>query len=73
MYLTILNLLRRERYLKENVILFGVITGPNKPKLHINTFLLPVVNELQKLWKGVILNSSNDMKALVHAALLCIG
>ena len=61
---------RRERYLKENVILLGVIPGPNEPKLHINTFLLPVVNELQKLW---ILNSSNNMKVLVRAALLCIG
>lgn len=37
------------RYLQENVILLGIIPGPHEPKLNINAFLQPFVDELQQL------------------------
>ena len=70
-YMTIMNLPRKERFLQENVILVGVIPGPSEPSLHINTFLNPLVTELQELWKGVVLKNSADSSVLVRAALLC--
>ena len=59
-YLTVMNLPRKERFLQENVILVGV--------LHINTFLTPLVTEFKQLWKGIPLNNSFR---LTRAALLC--
>lgn len=51
-YLTIMNLPRKERFLQENVILVGVIPGPSEPSPNINTFLRPLVKELNQLWTG---------------------
>ena len=56
-YMTVMNLPRKERFLQENVILVGVIPGPSEPSLHINTFLTPLVTELKQLWKGVLLKN----------------
>lgn len=52
-YLVILNLPRSIRYKRENIILYGVIPGPCEPSLTINSYLLPLVNELRELWEGV--------------------
>ena len=52
-YLVILNLPRSIRYKRQNVILFGIIPGPSEPSLSINSYLLPLVRELQQLWNGV--------------------
>ena len=73
MYSTILNLTRCDRYQKEKVILLGVIPGPNEPKKNINPYLEPLVNELQELWKGVLMKSSKELSVIVCGALLCIG
>ena len=35
------------------MILAGIIPGPNELSLHINSFLEQLVVELNKLWKGV--------------------
>ena len=70
-YMTIMNLPRKERFLQENVILVGVIPGPSEPSLHINTLLTPLVNELNQLWKGITLKNCFDHPVLVRAALLC--
>ena len=35
------------------MILAGIIPGPNEPSLHINSFLEQLVAELNRLWKGV--------------------
>ena len=45
-YLAVMNLPRHLRFKSENMILVGLIPGPNKPKLSINTFLKPLVDEL---------------------------
>ena len=41
--LVILNLPRFIRYKRENVILFGIIPGPNELLQFINTYLSPLV------------------------------
>ena len=72
-YLSVLNLPRQERFLKENIILVGVIPGPKEPAYHINSFLKPLVNDLLKMWDGVYLKTANNITTLVRAALICVG
>ena len=48
--LVLLNLPRHERYKFENIIVAGILPGPSEPKLTANTFLEPLVRELQVLW-----------------------
>ena len=33
----------------------GVIPGPSEPKLHLNTYLKPIVDDLQQLSNGIII------------------
>ena len=47
-YLIVQNLLKKERYKPENIILVGIIPGPNEPKLNINSFLTPLILNLKK-------------------------
>ncbi len=70
MYLAIQNLPRKERFLSENVIVAGVIPGPNEP---INAFLGPLVDKLLQLWEGVVMKASNGWFVLVRAVLSCIA
>ena len=53
LYLVILNLPREDRYKRENMILVGIIPGPCEPNLHINSYLTPLVLELQEFYKGI--------------------
>ena len=73
MYITVLNLPRQSRYLQENVLLVGVIPGPKEPHLHMNSFLHPLVDELQQLWQGIPMELHNGMQVLVRAPLLCVA
>lgn len=67
------NLPRSIRYKRENVILIGLIPGPKEPKLTVNSFLHPMVQELKELWSGVTLPcSSSPFKCVfIRAALTC--
>lgn len=47
-YLTILNVPRSIRYKTENVILVGVIPGPKEPKYTINSYLTPLILDLNE-------------------------
>ena len=69
-YICILNFPRHLRYQKENMILVGIVPGPNEPSLHTNSFLEPLVEDLQKLWKGVEMTTPDGVKTIC-AALLC--
>ena len=71
-YLVVMNLPRSERYLWKNLIIVGIIPGPHEPSLNVNSYLGPLVDELNKLWKGVTMKLPNGHKT-VRAALLCIG
>ena len=69
-YISILNLPRQYRYLHENIILLGIIPGPKEPK-QMNSLLKPFVDELLKLWDGVIMKTHDGLSAIVRAALIC--
>ena len=72
-YIAVLNLPRNTRYLKENVIILGIIPGPSEPKKHINTFLCPLVEELKQLWQGVILQDCHGAPVVCRGALVCVA
>ena len=73
-YLTVLNLPRGIRNKQENVILVGLIPGPNEPKHDLNSYLEPFVNDLLKLWDGVELNiSAVNYRKIIRCALLCVS
>ena len=73
-YLAVLNLPRNERFKEENVILVGLIPGPNEPKQHINTFLSPLVQDLQVLFDGITFQNPSAILGYttLRAMLLCI-
>lgn len=75
-YLTIQNLPRHIRYRQENIILLAIIPGPKEPKLHMNSYLTPLIEELHKLWNGVLLTAAlpwGDMPVRIRAALSCVA
>lgn len=70
-YLTVQNLPRSERYKFSNVILCGIIPGPNEPKHTINQYLSHLVTELKQFWHGVEIEIPHYTfkKAIVKVAL----
>ena len=75
MYFVIQNLPRSERYKMENIILAGIIPGPREPKKHINTYLSPLLNDLKRLYAGVVMQNSSSFcgTTLVRAIVSCIS
>ena len=70
-YIAVQNLpIKEERFLTENTILIGLI--PGEPKKVMNTLLEPLVNELLRLWDGVIMTSYSGISVIVRAALICV-
>ncbi len=75
-YIVILNLPRRIRFLSENVITVALVPGGHEHKLcdNINKLLKPIVDELLALWahKGLKVKTleSPDRKCTLRAALL---
>ena len=74
-YLTIQNLPRSQRFKEENCILVGIIPGPKKPNLNINSYLSPLVQELKTAWEtGFLIQSPHkDISITVRLALSCIA
>lgn len=70
-YISIQNLPREERFSVENIILVGIIPGPNEPSKVMNSYLTSLVDELKKLWHGVIMQSDSNSPVFVRAALIC--
>ena len=70
-YMAVQNLPREERHSSENVILIGVIPGPREPKKVMNSYLRPLVDELNELWDGVLMHSASETPVIVRAALIC--
>ena len=69
-YLAILNLPRQVLYRRENVILVGIMPGPHEPRLTVSSYLEPLVLDLQKLWRGVDMVTTEG-KQTVNALLIC--
>ena len=57
--MTILNLPRAERNKEENIMVLGIIPGPTEPKLHLNTYLKPIVDDLIALEKGLLIQDGS--------------
>ena len=71
-YAVIMNLPRRLRFKKENLLLIGLI--PNMAKEPpINTFLAPLIEELLTAWDEGF-DFSNDAQTInIKCAMLCVG
>ena len=71
LYLVILNLPRTIRFKPENVLIAGVIPGPKEPSLgEMNSYLRPLVKELNWLWSDGFKMQHKGKTVSVHAALL---
>ena len=73
-YLTVQNLPRSQRYKEENVILVGIIPGPSEPSLTMNSYLAPLVQELQQSWnEGFTVRTSSNMPIKIRLARTCVA
>jgi hypothetical protein len=75
-YAAICNLPRELRFKRENMIILGLLPGPNEVSLHkINHYLAPIVNELELLWNGVTLNRTFEYQEAreIRAALILVS
>ena len=72
LYLVVLNLPRNMRYKIENIILCGIIPGPKEPKLTMNSFVAPLVKELNDAYKGWMIPTKHPFLKSVYVR-LCIG
>ena len=59
MYMAVNYLPRQLRYKRENIILAGIIPGPKEPKLTLNSFLKPLVEDLKEFWSGITIPCNN--------------
>lgn len=73
LYLVVMNLPRSIRFKRENLIIVGIIPGPNEPSLTINSFLTPLVSDLISLWKGLPFKTCSKETVEVRCALLCVA
>ena len=70
-YLVILNLPRTIRFKPENILIAGIIPGPGEPSYNeINSYLRPLVKELNFLWTDGFTMMHNDKSVVIQAALL---
>ena len=73
-YLVIQNLPRSERYKEENVILVGLLPGPKEPKVSINSYLIPLVQELHLYYfNGLTLTSPQNTSVTIRVMLSCVS
>ena len=55
------------------MILFGIIPGPKEPKLTVNSFLGPLVKDLQTAWKdGLTFATHQDQSITIRLAVSCV-
>lgn len=70
-----MNLPREERFKPKNLIVAGIIPGPKLHiKLHINSFLQTLVDDLIDLFDGVILKTTMcGSQEMFRAAILALS
>lgn len=70
LYLVILNLPRTIRFKPENILIAGIIPGPSEPHLsEMNSYLRPLVKELNSLWFDGFTMHHKGKDLVIHAAL----
>ncbi|XP_077867666.1 uncharacterized protein LOC144356999 [Saccoglossus kowalevskii] len=72
-YLVINNLPRQERFLPNNMILVGLLPGPKEPKKHMNSYMEPLVAELQQLSTSVKMKDESSIGNIYRAEVMCIS
>jgi hypothetical protein len=75
-YAAIANLPREIRFKRENMLILGILPGPNEANLHkINHYLSPIVDELKLLWQGIMLDSTAEYLEgkKIRAALILVS
>ena len=72
-YLTILNIPRRFRFKENYTILAGLIPGPHEPSLSLNSYLTPLVQQLDALNDGIRVSTVNNGNIIVYGRLLCVS
>ena len=53
LYLAIESLPRNIHFKRQNILVVGIVPGPNEPSGDINTYLEPLICDMEKLWEGV--------------------
>lgn len=59
--------------IKQNVVLVRMIPGPSEPPLTINSYLAPLVRDLQEAWTNGIVVPTRSYSVSVRLALTCIA
>ncbi len=72
LYLVVGNLPRELRYKRENILIVGIMPGPNEPSKDMNTYLEPLVIEMEKLWNGTSI-TVNNKTIVIRAAISCLA
>ena len=72
LYLVVLNLPRDERYKLENIIIAGLVPGPKEPKLTMNSYIGPLVQDLQSVYRGWQIPTNHPFLKYVTVR-LCVG
>ena len=72
LYIAVQNLPRNLMFRRENIIVCGIISGPNEPRSHINSYLEPTVDDLTCLSKGVFMNGYLGVRVKIFAFLMCL-
>ena len=73
LYIAVQNLPRNLRFRRENIIICGIIPGPNEPRSQINSYLKPIVDDLRCLSKGVFMNGYLGVRVKIFAFLMCLA
>ena len=73
-YLALQNLPQEERYKEENIVLVGMLPGPSEPKLTVNSYLAPLVEDLKAAWlNGIKVKTSDGSEITIRLALTCVA
>ena len=73
-YATIQNLPRNIRYKEEYIILIAIIPGPKEPKLSINSYLQPMIDELQSAYsRGLQVSTPQGTDITIRLAVSCVS
>jgi hypothetical protein len=76
LYAAIGNLPRDVRFKRNNILILGLLPGPDEVSLHkINHYLAPIIDELKSLWEGVTLNRTYECQEgkRIRAALVLVS
>ena len=73
-YLVVQNLPREVRYRQENIILVGLTPRPREPSLTMNSYLAPLIQEIQQAWDtGFTLRDSTNALVTIRLTISCVA